>query len=235
MSAPKANPPTLADILADRGAKYGPYIGHAKIACRLKEVMHQAVIENRKMMAPDQMETLDMIAHKIGRILNGDPDYEDSWRDIAGYATLVADRLLADQRPPADNSGLLPGGQAIGSTTRAADEGRVSVPSVIEEIAAERRRQVCVEDWTPEHDDEHDTGALAAAAACYALEACAPAAENDYWRERRRTAARELWPWDYEWRKPKGSRRDLVRAAALIVAEIERLDRLAAAEKEKGS
>jgi len=45
----------------------------------------------------DQDEALDMIAHKIGRIVNGDPDYEDSWRDIAGYATLVADRLLKDQ------------------------------------------------------------------------------------------------------------------------------------------
>lgn len=45
------------------------------------------------MMDPDQIECLEMIAHKIGRILNGDPNYGDSWRDISGYATLVADRL----------------------------------------------------------------------------------------------------------------------------------------------
>ena len=44
-------------------------------------------------MQHDQIECLEMIAHKIGRILNGDPNYGDSWRDIAGYATLVADRL----------------------------------------------------------------------------------------------------------------------------------------------
>ena len=41
----------------------------------------------------DQLEALDMIAHKIARIINGDPDYADSWHDIAGYAKLVADRL----------------------------------------------------------------------------------------------------------------------------------------------
>lgn len=42
---------------------------------------------------PDQREALEMIAHKIARILNGDPNYADSWHDVAGYATLVADRL----------------------------------------------------------------------------------------------------------------------------------------------
>lgn len=46
-----------------------------------------------KDLADDQYEALDMIAHKIARIINGDPDYADSWDDIAGYAKLVADRL----------------------------------------------------------------------------------------------------------------------------------------------
>ena len=46
-------------------------------------------------LADDQRETLEMVAHKIGRILNGDPDYDDSWVDIAGYAKLIADRLQA--------------------------------------------------------------------------------------------------------------------------------------------
>ena len=45
-------------------------------------------------LASDQRETLDMIAHKIGRILNGDPNYHDSWHDIIGYTKLVADRLV---------------------------------------------------------------------------------------------------------------------------------------------
>lgn len=45
---------------------------------------------------PMQSESLDMIAHKIGRIIAGDPNVEDHWRDIAGYATLVADRLVGN-------------------------------------------------------------------------------------------------------------------------------------------
>jgi hypothetical protein len=47
-------------------------------------------------MYADQREALDMIAHKIARIINGDPDYADSWVDIAGYATLVSERLKDD-------------------------------------------------------------------------------------------------------------------------------------------
>ena len=49
-------------------------------------------------LSPDQREALEMIAHKIARILNGDPDYADSWHDIAGYAQLVADRLNGIER-----------------------------------------------------------------------------------------------------------------------------------------
>lgn len=47
---------------------------------------------------PDQREALEMIAHKIARILNGDPNYADSWVDIAGYAKLIADRLQGLER-----------------------------------------------------------------------------------------------------------------------------------------
>lgn len=49
--------------------------------------------DNWELLQPFQVEALEMIAHKIGRILNGDPNYDDSWVDIAGYAKLVADRL----------------------------------------------------------------------------------------------------------------------------------------------
>lgn len=90
--------------------------------------------------------------------------------------------------------------------------------SVIEEIAAERRRQVEAEGWSTKHDDEHGNGELAAAGAAYAFSAST---------EGRYLAADPLgfWPWDKSWWKPKGARRDLIRAAALIVAEIERIDR----------
>jgi hypothetical protein len=48
-------------------------------------------------MAPDQWEALDMICSKISRIVNGDPDYDDSWVDIAGYAQLIVNSLKEDQ------------------------------------------------------------------------------------------------------------------------------------------
>jgi hypothetical protein len=101
------------------------------------------------------------------------------------------------------------------------------------DVLAERQRQTNGEGWTEEHDDMQSNGGLAAAAACYALNACA-LLENEFWRGERLSAASRLWPWDDEWWKPKTPRCDLVRAAALLIAEIERLDRLAAiAAKEK--
>lgn len=93
---------------------------------------------------------------------------------------------------------------------------------VLEEIEAERRRQIAEEGWTPERDDAHPHGAMARAAACYAISG-AVTVEGDVpdW----------LWPWEAHWWKPRGDRRDLVRAAALIVAEIERLDRAEASDE----
>lgn len=88
---------------------------------------------------------------------------------------------------------------------------------VIAEISAERERQKNDEGWTPEHDDKHDNGQMALAAGCYALNA-APERFAD-------GVVPIFWPWSREWWKPKSRRRDLVRAAALIVAEIERMDR----------
>ena len=82
------------DILKDRGQKYGPFTGHAEITQALKRVMRTSPgWKGWARLEDDQKEALDMIAHKIGRILNGDPNYIDSWDDIAGYARLVADRL----------------------------------------------------------------------------------------------------------------------------------------------
>lgn len=87
---------------------------------------------------------------------------------------------------------------------------------IIGEIRGERMRQKADEGWTPEHDDQHERGEMSAAAGCYALNAASPFANG---------IVPIFWPWERKWWKPKNSRRDLVRAAALIVAEIERLDR----------
>lgn len=85
--------PNIETILAERGRRYGAFAGHADIAVALKNVIQSAQVNRDKWLSNDQREALDMICHKIGRILNGDPDYADSWVDIAGYAKLVADRL----------------------------------------------------------------------------------------------------------------------------------------------
>lgn len=92
---------------------------------------------------------------------------------------------------------------------------------VIEEIAAERKRQISNEGWTPEHDDLHSNGQLALAASCYASQSSLLQDALCY----DQTQTPKLWPWQPKWWKPKNPRRDLIRAAALIIAEIERLDR----------
>ena len=84
---------SLDDMLAGRRGIYGAFEHNAKTSQALKAVMHEQSGWDR--LSPDQREALEMIQHKIARILNGDPDYLDSWVDIAGYAQLVADRLQA--------------------------------------------------------------------------------------------------------------------------------------------
>lgn len=112
--------------------------------------------------------------------------------------------------------------------------------SALNDIFVERQRQIEVEGWTPEHDDAHEQGALAIAGGWYAINA-----DSHNWIDVMGVAGRPdssskisaafnevngyyAWPFGLEWWKPKNTRNDLVRAAALIVAEIERIDRAAA-------
>jgi hypothetical protein len=81
----------IDQTLQDRGKRYGDFFDHARITQSLKGVMSQS--KNWSELDPDMREALEMIAHKIGRILNGDPHYHDSWHDIVGYTKLVADRI----------------------------------------------------------------------------------------------------------------------------------------------
>lgn len=81
----------IQEILQERGDRYGSFIDNATTCQALKKVLHMN--DNWLHMNYDQREALDMICHKMARILNGDPNYVDSWADIAGYATLVANRL----------------------------------------------------------------------------------------------------------------------------------------------
>jgi hypothetical protein len=97
------------------------------------------------------------------------------------------------------------------------------------DVIAERQRQIDAEGWTPEHDDTHERGEMARAAAAYAIHGTL----DGY----RVIFGDMLWPWAKEWWKPApiktgevkaGKRRNLVKAGALILAEIERLDRFEA-------
>ena len=80
----------------ERGTRYGKFKDQAMICQSLKEVMKMT--EGWDRLAPDQAEALEMIQHKIARILNGDPNYHDSWHDIGGYSKLVADRLIGIEK-----------------------------------------------------------------------------------------------------------------------------------------
>lgn len=82
--------------LQDRGQKYGKFSGHAEVSQDLKLVIRTHLKHRGKILALDQQEALEMICHKIARIINGDADYIDSWHDIAGYSTLIVQRLKGD-------------------------------------------------------------------------------------------------------------------------------------------
>lgn len=88
----------ITEVLQERGLRYGKFTGHAEVTQMLKAVINTALSKRNKLLAPDQQEALDMVCHKVGRIVNGDADYADSWVDIAGYTKLVADRLEGVER-----------------------------------------------------------------------------------------------------------------------------------------
>lgn len=107
-----------------------------------------------------------------------------------------------------------------------------------QDVLAERQRQISKEGWHHDHDDGHNHGEMALAAACYAMFASvsdeareATDLPGDLTKDGRTihgwSAWLEIWPWARSWWKPKDRRFDLVRAGALILAEIERLDRAA--------
>ena len=83
------------EILAERGKRYGVFKDHAEITQNIKRAM--ATGRNWTCLPDDMKEALEMVAHKIGRILNGSPEYIDSWTDIAGYSVLVEQRLTKEQ------------------------------------------------------------------------------------------------------------------------------------------
>ena len=86
----------VTETLTERGIRYGKFKDHAELSQQLKEAMHCSNVWGG--LDYDMREALEMIQHKVARILNGDPTYADSWHDIAGYAKLVDDRLNGVER-----------------------------------------------------------------------------------------------------------------------------------------
>ena len=85
---------SMSDIektLIERGGRYGEYKEHARITQNIKKALIDS--PQWRFLSDDKKECLEMVAHKIGRILNGDPEYADSWHDIIGYIRLVEKEL----------------------------------------------------------------------------------------------------------------------------------------------
>ena len=81
----------INEILKERGERYGKFSGHADIAQRFKRVMVAA--PSWQHMSDSQREAMEMIVHKLARILNGDPAFIDSWADLCGYSQLIVKQL----------------------------------------------------------------------------------------------------------------------------------------------
>jgi hypothetical protein len=88
--------------LAERGNRYGPFSGHADVTQRLKEVVQSH--PKWKYLPRWAREAIDMILHKIGRIMNGDELYEDNWHDIGGYAKLAENECAPERKYRKDNN-----------------------------------------------------------------------------------------------------------------------------------
>lgn len=87
---------TVNSTIDERGERYGKFDEGADIMQSLKNVMRET--DGWERLTPSQREALEMIQHKIGRVLNGDPTYDDNWRDICGYSQLILDELNGTKR-----------------------------------------------------------------------------------------------------------------------------------------
>ena len=156
----------------------------------------------------NQAEALDSeLSRLIGEYLDddaGDSTKEEAWNMIADFTVDNAKTIIA----------------ALAALPEAP---AVPVVKAWQDVLAERQRQISAEGWSINHDDEHDQGEMARAAGCYALHGFF---NNGKWSSTRYDIEHYLWPWSLDWWKPKDTRHNLIRAAALLLAEIERLDRM---------
>lgn len=106
------NTGSIEALLAERGKQHGDFSDHARISQSLKLTMKAS--KNWATLSPIMAESLEMIQHKIARILSGDPNHNDHWDDLAGYAKLVSDRTVPVTPTPKTIGGV----GAYGDETR---------------------------------------------------------------------------------------------------------------------
>ena len=143
----------------------------------------------------------------------------EKWDDMRSVSVSQLETLMAfsDYRGNAMLKAI------IGTATPAPSD---KIAEAARDVLAERQRQISAEGWAPEHDDQHSSGQMALAAACYALVGSIDRSPGAF------KTPLQNWPWQASWWKPTTPRRDLVKAGALIIAEIERLDRALAGKGE---
>lgn len=165
---------------------------------------------------PDRIEQAPRAAYPLGALSHTAKECS------AAFEWLRALSINADS-PPEAGIAFDEWARLVRLTLESSAHPATDLANAAQDVLAERARQIASEGWTLEHDDEHDPGDLACAGAAYALsagDAIHPMSQGDGGCQQP-----TFWPWDAEWWKPKTPRQDLVRAAALIIAEIERLDR----------
>lgn len=92
--ASKPDAPTASkidDFIEQRKSRYGDYYENARVMQNIKAAMRDS--PNWDRLTPAMKESLEMVAHKIGRILGGDPNFHDNWYDIEGYTNLITKTL----------------------------------------------------------------------------------------------------------------------------------------------
>ena len=188
-----------------------------ELAQRLKLEVHRAVSNFNPQMnikTRDLKELVEAVELKEEQRANWFQMAQKLGEDLDAAEKRIAELEEAEQKLCAANVTL--DAHAELAERRLAEMESRTFTTAATDVLAERQRQITAEGWTPEHDDEYQHCEMAVAAACYIM------ADDDP-----RADVPELWPWPPEWWKPTDVRRDLVKAGALILAEIERLDRAA--------
>ncbi|HGT3158765.1 TPA: ead/Ea22-like family protein [Klebsiella pneumoniae] len=180
-----------------------------------------ALARDRKTVVSNQSHPIANLSDAMHRMLaDGTTGQDAEFISLANPANILA-LVEALEKAQAQSSKWLEAyhkAVSIGARyeERIAEMESRTVTAAAADVLAERQRQVTAEGWTAERDDGYQNSELADAAACYAIHA-----------HNQGFSTPAHWPWSQDWWKQTSPRRDLVKAGALILAEIERLDRAA--------